>query len=54
MALFAAGSWHCASIQYGKYLLELMIETEDEGIAWREAEELCAMFDEPAILRGVT
>lgn len=53
-ALFASGRWHCASIQYGKYLVELMIETDDEGIAWREAKELCAMFDHPAVLRGVT
>lgn len=54
MGLFATGSWHCASFRYGKHIVELMIETDDEETAWREAREMCAMFVEPVVLCGVT
>ena len=52
-AIASGGPWHYASIQYGKHLIGLMIETDNEDAARREAEEMCESFAGRAILLGV-
>ncbi len=47
-------AWHYASIQYQGRLMSLLIETDDEDVARREAEEICESFGDQAILLSVT
>lgn len=50
-APFSAESpWFYANIQYGDRWMGLLIETDDEVVARREAEQLCDLFDGRAVL----
>jgi hypothetical protein len=40
--------WHYVTIGYCGQQLGLLVETDDEEEAWREAEELCNGFDAQA------
>jgi hypothetical protein len=48
------GPWYYAHIRYEKRLMGLMIGTDDEDVARREAEEVCDSFDGKAVLLSVT
>ena len=37
--------WHCVSIGYGDQQMSLLVGTDDEEEARREAEKLCGGFD---------
>jgi hypothetical protein len=39
-----AGEWRYANIDYGGQLLGLLIQTGDEDLARREAQEFCDAF----------
>jgi hypothetical protein len=45
--------WHYATIRYEGHLLGLLIETDDEEVAWREAEEISSEFGFAATLLDV-
>jgi hypothetical protein len=45
--------WHYATIKYGNHLMGLLVGTDDEDIARREAQEMCESFGSRAILLGV-
>ena len=47
-------SWHYVTIGYGGGQLGLLVETDDEDAARREAQELCADFDSQAMILSVT
>jgi hypothetical protein len=44
---------HYVTIGYGGQQLGLLVETDDEEEARREAEDLCAGFDGPATILSV-
>jgi hypothetical protein len=54
VCLGSGAPWHYASIQYGDQLFGLLVETEDEEEARREARELCTSFGDQARLLSVT
>ena len=45
--------WHQVTIGYSGQQLILLVETDDEEEAQREAQELCAGFDRPARVLSV-
>ena len=48
-----ATSWHYVDIRYGQTHMSLLVETDDEQEARREAEELCTHFDGQASVLSV-
>ena len=54
VCLRTGSPWHYASIRYAGQLLGLLVETDDEEEARREARELCTSFGSQAILLSVT
>lgn len=40
--------WHYVCVGYGGQQMGLLVETDDEEEAWREAEDLCARFGSEA------
>lgn len=49
----AKAPWYYASIQFGEYLMGLLVETDDEEEARREAEELRTCFGAQARVLSV-
>jgi hypothetical protein len=45
--------WHYVSLDYRGNQLGLLVETDDEDEARREAEEFCSSFDGPARILSV-
>ncbi len=43
-----AAEWHYVDIDYGGYLLGLLVETGDEVLARREAEDICSALGNSA------
>jgi hypothetical protein len=45
--------WYYATIKYGSRLMGLLVGTDDEDVARREAQELCESFGSRATLFSV-
>jgi hypothetical protein len=47
------GNWYYACVSYGDKQMGLLLETDDEGEAWQEAEDFCDNFSIYAKVVGV-